>query len=329
MRRPWLAPLTPLYAAGLMLRNASRRHAQRLRWPVISIGNLSTGGAGKTPLTMELARLLTGNGFRFDVLSRGYGREGVAPSRVLIAGTAAEFGDEPLLMAATGVPVYVAAQRYQAGLLAEADVDAASASGRENSVHLLDDGFQHRQLHRDVDILLMDRADWEDSLLPGGNLREGLDAARRASILAIPTDDPGLEAELSDWGWRGPIWRLRRRMEIPAVEGPQAAFCGIARPEQFFTGLTSGGLHLAARIVFPDHHRYSARDVDRLQAAARSAGAAALITTEKDRVRLGSLCDNFPTDLSFLTAQLRVEIENEAAALDDLTGQLVRVVGEK
>ncbi len=218
MRRPWLAPFTPLYAAGVALRNASFAPVgpvRRLRWPVISIGNLSTGGAGKTPLTIALAKLLTGNGFHVDVFraataGRAAHRPGFAPK-----GTAAEFGDEPLLIAReTGVPVYVAAQRYEAGLLAEAEADAASLPDREIRqqvrskskpfVHLLDDGFQHRQLHRDVDILLMNRADWQDSLLPAGNLREALHAARRANILAIPADDPGLEAELSAWGWRGP-----------------------------------------------------------------------------------------------------------------------------
>ena len=334
MRRPWLAPFTPLYAAGVALRNTSftRRPVRRLCWPVISVGNLSTGGAGKTPLTIELAKLLTDNGFHVDVLSRGYGRENSAPARVRPKGTAAEFGDEPLLIAReTGVPVYVAAQRYQAGLLAEAEADAASPAGqgdsgqhkfdqsRSPSAHILDDGFQHRQLHRDMDILMMNRTDWHDSLLPAGNLREALHAARRANILAIPADDSGLEAELKVWGWRGPIWRLQRRMEVPKVNGPVVAFCGIARPEQFFAGLEAAGMRVAARMVFRDHHRYSAHDVDRLLAAARSVGATALITTEKDQIRLGSLAASLPIELSFLTARLRVEIEGEAAAVDALT----------
>ncbi len=332
MRRPWLAPLTPLYAAGVALRNAGFVHGpvRCLRWPVISVGNLSTGGAGKTPLTIELAKLLTDNGFHVDVLSRGYGRESTTPARVRSEGTAAELGDEPLLIAReTGVPVFVASQRYQAGLLAEAEADAAKASGQHNidqsrslSAHLLDDGFQHRQLHRDVDILLMNRADWHDSLLPAGNLREPLSAIRRANVLAIPADDSELEAELRAWGWQGPTWRLQRRMEVPTVNGPVVAFCGIARPQQFFAGLEAAGMRVAARMVFRDHHRYSKRDLDRLQAAARSAGAAALITTEKDQVRLGSLPASLPIEVSFLTAQLRVQIEGEAAAVDDLTGWL-------
>ena len=193
--------------------------------------------------------------------------------------------------------------------------------GQSLFAHILDDGFQHRQLHRDVDILLMNRADWQDSLLPAGNLREALHAARRANILAIPTDDPGLEAELSAWGWQGPIWRLRRRMEVPRVDGPVIAFCGIARPEQFFAGLASAGLSVAATVVFSDHHRYSKRDLDSMQAAAHAAGAATLITTEKDQVRLADLGAP-PLKLPLRASGLRVEIENEAAALDWLSGRL-------
>ncbi len=323
MKRPWLAPFVPLYAAGVALRDASIAHGlrpvRRLRWPVISIGNLSTGGAGKTPLTITLASLLNGAGFEVDVLSRGYGREGHTPARVRPDGTAAEFGDEPLLIAReAGVPVYVAGQRYEAGLLAESERSGSLSVG----VHLLDDGFQHRQLHRDVDILLMNRSDWQDNLLPAGNLRQAVHAARRANILAIPTDDPGLEAELSAWGWRGPLWRLKRRMEVPKIGGPVIAFCGIARPEQFFAGLESAGFRVAGRIVFSDHHKYSARDVVHLLVAARSAGAVALITTEKDHVRLGSLCESFAVEVPLLTARLRVEIEEEDVAVAYLAGRL-------
>jgi tetraacyldisaccharide 4'-kinase len=322
MRRPWLAPLNPLYAAGVALRNARIAHVRsmrRLNWPVVSIGNLSTGGAGKTPLTIVLALLLKGAGFEVDILSRGYGREGSTPAKVPQEGTAAEFGDEPLLIAReAGVPVYVAGQRYQAGLLAEADRAGALRLG----VHLLDDGFQHRQLHRDVDILLINRADWHDSLLPAGNLREPLQAIKRASLLAIPTDEPELDAELRKWGWKGPVWRLQRRIEVPKIDGPVIAFCGIARPEQFFAGLESGGLRVASKIVFPDHHRYSARDVDRLLAAASSAGAAALITTEKDHVRLGSLNVALSRMFPLKTARLEIDIEDAEGAIQWLMERL-------
>ncbi len=248
------------------------------------------------------------------MLSRGYGRRSQLPTRVALDGTAAEFGDEPLLIAReAGVPVYVAAQRYDAGLLAEGDTAALAYLAEElkPNIHLLDDGFQHRQLHRDLDILLLNREDWQGTLLPAGNLREPLAAIRRASILAIPASDPDLDAELKAWGWEGPIWRLRRTMEVPAVDGPVAAFCGIARPEQFFAGLEAAGLEVALRKAFPDHHRYAAADLDRLTAAAQAAGAARLLTTEKDQVRLDGLAAGIPGSLPLQTARLRIEIEQE------------------
>ncbi len=327
MKRHWLVPLTPLYAAGLALRelrlNKGWEAVQCLRWPVVSIGNLSTGGSGKTPLTIALARALTQRGVQVDVLSRGYGRQSKLPARVSIGESAEAFGDEPLLMAReAGVAVYVAAERYQAGLMAE----AARPASPHLAVHLLDDGFQHRQLHRDLDIVLLDRQDWQDSLLPAGNLREPRKALSRAGVIAITAEGPGLEPnlqkDLKAWGWQGPLWRLHRKMEVPAVEEPVVAFCGIARPEQFFEGLEAGGLHVAARFAFRDHHRYSAADLKRLASAARSAGAGVLLTTGKDFVRLGKLASDFPESLRLQTAGLRIEIENVSEAIDWLEGRL-------
>ncbi len=323
MKRPWLAPFVPLYAAGLAWRNRRIENGsepvRRLCWPVISVGNLSTGGAGKTPLTIALAKALTQRGLRVDVLSRGYGRQSKLAARVDPAGTAEQFGDEPLLIACeTGVPVYVGAQRFDAGLLAEADAPDV----RDRAVHLLDDGFQHRQLNRDVDVLLLNGQDWEDSLLPAGNLREPLRAANRASVIATPADDPALETKLRGWGWQGPILWLHRIMQVPPVDGAVVAFCGIARPQQFFAGLEAAGLHLAARIAFPDHHRYTAADCARLASAAQGAHATALITTGKDQVRLGELAQSIPLSLPLKTASLRIEIEDQAAMLDWLAERL-------
>ncbi len=214
------------------------------------------------------------------------------------------------------VPVYVAAERYRAGLLAERD--AYEFSG----IHLLDDGFQHRQLARTVDILLLNRADMNDHLLPAGNLRESLRAGKRANVIAIPADEPDVEAQLKTIGWQGAVWRLRRRMEIPPINGAVAAFCGIARPAQFFRGVESAGHHLAARIAFPDHHRYTANDLRRIVNEAQKAGATALLTTEKDRIRLGALAASLPASWPLHAIPLRVEIENEAAAIDWLLHRL-------
>lgn len=326
MLSPWargmLRPFAPFYRLGLYIRErqilAGGERIERLQWPVVSIGNLSVGGAGKTPLTITLARALRKRGRHVDVLSRGYGRATRGVRRVDAAGTAEEFGDEPLEIArGAEVPVYVAGQRLDAGWQAEREAGDGPAG-----IHLLDDGFQHRQLYRDVDIVLLNRQDWRDRLLPVGNLREPIRALRRAHILAIPADDPEFAEELRAHDWPQPFWLLHRRMEVPRHLGPVVAFCGIARPEQFFAGLESAGVQIASRIAFRDHHRYIRHDIDCLLDAERSVGAAALVTTEKDRARLGQLAGAIPDSISLRTARLHVEIEDEAAALDGLLRRL-------
>jgi tetraacyldisaccharide 4'-kinase len=317
--RSLLLPLTPLYRLALSLRelrlSSGLEPVRRLHSPVVSIGSLSAGGSGKTPLTIALAKALTRRGISVDVLSRGYGRRSRAALRVNPNGAAEDFGDEPLLIAReAGVPVYVAAQRYQAGLMAEANLSAPEGP----HIHLLDDGFQHRQLHRNVNILLLDSRDLHDHLLPAGNLREPLRSMNRATIVAIPADDPELDSRLKITGWQGTIWRLRRRMEIPQIDGPVVAFCGIARSEQFFAGLEASGLHLASRIAFPDHHNYKPHDLDCINDAARSTGATTIVTTEKDNVRLGKRAAGFLKSLELKTARLLIEVEDEPNAIEKL-----------
>lgn len=327
--RTSLVPLVPLYRLALGLRELRLRSGlepvRRLGKPVVSIGSLSAGGAGKTPLTIALAHALVQRGLHVDVLSRGYGRRGSAAAPVDPEGSAEDFGDEPLLIAReAGVQVYVAAQRYQAGLLAEMKPSAGSG------VHLLDDGFQHRQLHRDVNILLLDANDFlAERLLPAGNLREPLAAIVRATVIAIPVDNQAasLDARLRARGWQGPLWRLRRSIEVPPIEGPVVAFCGIARPRQFFAGLEAAGLQLQGRFDFADHHRYTVRDLERVKSAAHAAHAIAVITTKKDQVRLGKLFACFPESLPLHTANLRVEIEDEGAAIAWLEDRLAQLAG--
>jgi tetraacyldisaccharide 4'-kinase len=176
-----------------------------------------------------------------------------------------------------------------------------------------------------VDILLLSREDLNDHLLPAGNLREALRAAERADVFAIPADEPEIAEWVKSRGWEKTVWRLRRRMDVPQVEGPAVAFCGIARPEQFFEGLERAGVRLAARFAFPDHHPYTAGDLERMAAAAQKAGAAALLTTEKDRVRLGALAQSFPALLPLKTVPLRIAIEDEVEAID----WLVRTMGDR
>jgi tetraacyldisaccharide 4'-kinase len=357
--RQLLLPFVPVYRAGLALREvclrSGREPIRQLTWPVVSIGNLSTGGTGKTPLAIAIAQALIRRGVYVDVLSRGYGRSSAHGMRVDPAGTAEHFGDEPLLIAREArVPVYVAAERYDAGLLAEqvhshvptALGKSAEVSGHDFSravestknagalapegnprLHILDDGFQHRQLARSVDIVLLNRHDWGDFLLPAGNLREPVEALRRAHAIAIPAEERPLEITLRNHlSFTGPIWKLRRQMDVPPIAGPVVAFCGIARPEQFFTGLESAGLHVASRIAFRDHHRYIQHDIDCLLDAARSVKASALIATDKDLVRLGPLAASLTATLSLETAKLRIEIEDEPAAIDWLIARFAAPV---
>jgi tetraacyldisaccharide 4'-kinase len=339
--RPLLWPLVPIYRLGLALREVQFRTGlkpvRRLGWPVVSIGNLSTGGSGKTPLTIALAKALVARGLKVDVLSRGYGRRRSAlPLLVDHHGTAKEFGDEPLEIAREAeVLVYVAAERYKAGLMAETEAtreQGSKGASQQVGVHLLDDGFQHRQLHRDIDILLLSSEDLSDRLLPAGNLREAPEAFQRATVLAIPADDAELERYLlkpvaidrnsEEPRWIGPVWRLHRRMDVPRCTGPVAAFCGIARPDQFFAGLERAGIRLAARFAFPDHHRYTKTDLDRIASEAQKAGATTLLTTEKDRVRFGELAVSLPASLLLESVPLRIEIEDEAGVVDWLRNRL-------
>jgi len=321
--RSFLLPLTPLYRIALGLREL-RLHSgiesvRRLKYPVVSIGSLSAGGSGKTPLTIALARALTRSGLQVDVLSRGYGRSSKAAMRVDPNGRAEDFGDEPLLIASeAGVPVYVASERYDAGRLAEARPFTAQAQ----VVHLLDDGFQHRQLHRDVNIVIVDERDLRDHLLPAGNLREPLRALQRADAVATPSTSLDTELALRKLGWHGSVWKLQRRMAVPLIAGPVVAFCGIARSDQFFAGLESHGLHLASRIAFPDHRKFDQHDLDCILGAARSINAAAFVTTEKDRVRLGNLAEQFSAVVPLLTAQLTIEIQDEFETIDWLFSRL-------
>jgi len=319
LKRPWALPLVPLYAAGAALRLVWLK-PKRLKWPVISVGNLSTGGTGKTPFTIALAKLLGNKGVHVDVLSRGYGRKDTESAEVVLGGSVDKYGDEPLLIAReTGVPVYVGAQRLQAGWLAET---VAAEQGFEDGVHLLDDGFQHRQLARDVDIVLVNSEDLRDWLLPAGNLREGVRALQRATVLAVPVEDDAAVIRLRELGLSQPIWRFRREMDVPELAEPIVAFCGIARPEQFFSGLDRAGVRIAARHAFRDHQRFRAADLELLRRLVKASAAGGLVTTVKDRMRLGDLGFELEGTAPLYTVELRVVIEDQAEAAAWLTSRL-------
>jgi tetraacyldisaccharide 4'-kinase len=316
-----LAPLSLVYASVMRARNArfDRTPPLRLRWPVVSIGNLSVGGAGKTPLVICLARLLQQEGLAPDVLSRGYGRSRPTVERVDPTGSADEFGDEPLLIArSTTVPVYVGASRYEAGLLAESEMGGPG-------VHLLDDGFQHRQLARDLDIVVMHRSDLHQRLLPAGRLREPLASLRRAGVIVLRHEDAELEPALRvHTRPECRFWRVRRTLALQSPLQRAIAFCAVAQPSEFFAGLASVGAGLADQIRFRDHHRYTMAEIDRLAELGRRVGCDGFVTTAKDEVKLdAAMRARLNTVAPLQTAVLTVEMEDEKAALDDMRKSLI------
>ena len=320
---PLLTPFAWVYASLVRARNAGfdRTEAQRLRWPVVSIGNLSVGGTGKTPLVICLARLLERQGFRPDVLSRGYGRSSREIERVDSAGDAERFGDEPLLIArAAGVPVYVGTSRYEAGLLAESEL-----GGDGRHVHLLDDGFQHRQLARNMDIVIIHRSDLQQRLLPAGRLREPLSSLERADVIVLRHEDAGLESALRVYaGRKCRFWHVRRTLSLSIPVKRALAFCAIARPAEFFAALEGAGVELVERKKFPDHHRYTAADIDRLAELGRRHGCDAFVTTAKDEVKLDAAMRlRLNTVAPLRIASLVVELEDEAAVLAQLAAKIV------
>jgi tetraacyldisaccharide 4'-kinase len=250
---------------------------RRLRGRVISVGSLSAGGAGKTPVVMLVVEMLRSAGFAVDVLSRGYRREGSGVERVS-SGDAGRFGDEPVLLARRlGCSVWVGKDRFAAGL-------AAEANGIEGLVHVLDDGFGHRRLARDVDVVLLTAADVRDRMLPFGKLREPLAALGRADVVVLREEEVGEVRRFVPGGKK--VWVVRRELTVGEIPERIVVFCGIARPEGFVGMLAEKGISGVAVVRFRDHVKYGEREISRLLRIAREAGAAGFLTTEKDAVKL-------------------------------------------
>jgi tetraacyldisaccharide 4'-kinase len=329
----WAWPLVPPYAAGLAVKDGLRAagvlKTKKLKWPVVSVGSLSAGGAGKTPVVIALAELLRAHGWNVDVLSRGYGREGSGVERVSSfgEGAAKRFGDEPVVLAQRlRLPVWVGEERFAAGTAAES---ASQVAGR--SLHLLDDGFQHRQLARTLDVVVVTAEDLDDALLPAGNRREPLGALQRADVVVLREEEQGrIEARVRGLVRDGAaLWIVRRRLMLP-VPAEQlgsglapVAFCAIARPEGFWAMIKDAGCNPAKRFAYPDHHAYSAADVDRLLAAATECGATGFVTTAKDHVKLSrAMIDRLrevgPVDV----LKLEVKFVDEAAVVHELEARI-------
>jgi len=308
--REWLGTPWDLVARG---RAGVYRHglltAQRLRQPTISIGALEMGGTGKTPVVAAIAQLLQRAGLRPAVISRGYARRDRQP-RVVSEGRGLcvdvrSAGDEPAWYARTleGVPVAVARRREEAAELLE-------QRALQTDVYLLDDAYQHVRVARDVNLLVVDagRPFWEQAPPPGGQLREGSGAAQRADAFVLVSNDgdalqardelarrypdrPTFVVRSSQPGyWALHAWDPRTSPDAATGLGASClAFAGIARPQRFFRALEAQDIDVRARRTFADHHWYSDRDLMSLRRTANSVGAAALVTTEKDAVRLTRL----------------------------------------
>jgi tetraacyldisaccharide 4'-kinase len=300
-----LEPLGRAHAAAAAARRALAR-PWRATVPVLCVGNLVAGGAGKTPVAIDLATRLTRRGARPHLLSRGYGGRAAGPLAVDPARHGAdEVGDEALLLA-RAAPSWVAADRV-------AGARAAIAAGARAVV--MDDGFQNPGLAKDVSLLVIDGAYGfgNGRVIPAGPLREPIAAAlaRADAVVLMGADEAGVRPQL------GAKRVLEARLvPVAPLAGPVVAFAGIGRPEKFFRTLAEGGAQIIARHAFPDHHRYGAAELARLGAEAERAGAR-LVTTAKDWVRL-------PQDWRGRVVALEVEVEwRDAAALDALLDRLV------
>src|SRR5579872_6587772 len=285
-------PLSAVYGGVVGVRNTlyDKRwlRSHRLQGPVISVGNISAGGSGKTPFVILLGELLKQRGVNLDVLSRGYGRKTRGVLLVDPSGLPQEFGDEPLLISRRlQVPVVVGEDRFEAGKFAESRFGAR--------VHLLDDGFQHRRLARDFDIVLLTPEDARDRMLPAGRLRESLHGLRRADAIVLASG-----ASPDSFPLAGKtVWRVRRGIALqnsterlgPTVPVKPIVFCGIARPQNFLLQLRAANIEPVAEALFRDHHAYTEKDIRDLLNLRQRSEAGGFITTEKDAVNLGGYLD--------------------------------------
>lgn len=343
-----LQPLATGFRLGVALRHAAYRRGwlktRRLGRPVVSVGNLSVGGTGKTPLVAFIARTLLKLGWKPGILTRGYGRRGkeliallpgigrtgrVADPRVV--------GDEPALLARAlpEVPIVVCADRYRGGQFAEKQLNV--------NVHILDDGFQHLALARDVDVVVLDVTQKlsHGALLPAGRLREPTTALRRADLVVFSRTELGdpeqLASQVAQINPGARMFRSATKMcglrevssgrksspddwQSKAVQ----AFCGLGNPQAFFADLRRWGLTPTSEKIFSDHHLYTETELRRLSEKARKTGARALITTEKDVL-------NFPSywrpDLLILVCEIQAEVVEFSDFEAALEGRLKQRLG--
>ena len=340
----WLSVIARLYGRVLAARarwyDTGRLPSKRLACKVVSVGNITVGGTGKTPMTLRLAREFVASGFRTAIVSRGYRGAAEAAGGIVSDGRtllmdAASAGDEPFMMAETliasqtDVPVVVGRNRYAAGLRA--------LSRFAPEIILLDDAFQHLGLQRDLDLLLLDgRAPFgNDHILPRGPLREPLSALARADAVILTRCPPGFVMADRDReklprgipvfrAFHRPLVRKIIRKATPASSGLDAArpktavngtkvfaFSGIARNREFILTTESLGFRMTGQTGFPDHHPYTPSDLAALSNAALASGAGAIATTEKDYARLDR---GFPWPLDLFIIGIEMDFRADEAA---------------
>lgn len=343
-----LAPAAWIFRAGVACRSAAYRGGwlatRHLSQPVVSVGNLSVGGTGKTPFVAYLAERLLARGRRPAILTRGYRRQSRAELIVIEPSARRtpdphEVGDEPALLAQKlpAVPIVVSPDRFRAGQAAEEQFSV--------DTHILDDGFQHLSLARTLDIVLLDATeDYDAGLLPAGRLREPLSALAKAHIViltrmeirqsGVGSRDSGQAPDslVGKFAPEAAVFRAETVLAsvqtipdgIPQDDAdflgvPSFAFCGIGNPRAFFQDLGRWGFHLVGRKVFPDHHGYSPAELAGLEQHARSSGAGALVTTEKDAMNLYGMK---PSGLPILACSIAMRLDEPEAFEETLFSRL-------
>jgi tetraacyldisaccharide 4'-kinase len=335
---PFIYAPAKLYELGVRARAAFYENGlfeiRKLKAPVISVGNLTVGGAGKTPCVAFLARFLRDEGYEVAILSRGYRREStgrveVSDGREILCGPN-ESGDEPFLLAKScpGARVVVDRDRYAAGKWLE-------DRGRI-SVFILDDGYQHLGLARDLNLLLIDASEPLDQakMIPFGRLREPITAMRRADAVIVTRSDQSFDRRALENAIRKfarpdtPVFYGRHkltdliRLDGAGGAGPAdfarkrvVAMSGIARPDHFVADLERLGMEIALRRDFDDHHRYTREELSEIIKRAREARAEAVITTEKDAANLpAGFAGSAPPPI--FAARIEFACENEDALRD-------------
>ena len=340
-----LWPLAKTWAlVSARAQRGKQKRAQRLNTPVISVGGISMGGAGKTPLVDHLSARLSQRGHHPAILTRGYRRQSIETTILIGAGQPAPVrvtGDEAQIFVQSGYAhLGLGADRFRTGHLLEEKC--------QPGVFLLDDGFQHTQLERDLDLVVIDALNpfAGGAVFPLGALREPMSALARAGVFVIMRAAhgrlyEGVQRQLREWNPRAPIFRARveprawvnyvtRKPEQPA-EGPVAAFCGLANPASFWGTLRSLRVPPVFHWAFADHHHYSCEDLQRLAAQAQLHGSGVLLTTEKDAMNLP---DSVPSVLeragvSLYWLKIGVQVENENQLLELIESKMRLASGLK